>query len=424
MRKLREMEERKHTKERNRIMQNMYSPGRSARGKMTEKVHENLFGGEILDLDEWKTDDLRSAVNPEERPVFLQGVIERLGKMGASCAVTDSGEADCQTVLAEVKRRFRERTGEACPRTIQEWFRGTPPGDSRRKNLYDLCYALEMNAEETAEFFRRYYLTIPFNFRDRTDAVFFYCLLRGKTYDVIRGMLHEAEGFEATGRNPADSAGSTDSAGKADSTDSAGRADAPGCAGTARTAEIGRQIAGIDDDREFLRYLSGHCCSREQQYRTARAEIIRLMDRCGKDTASGLHEEVMGFRYQDTLLARQKRQKLLPKEFTRSLPTDRTFLDIRKGKKETYETMRKTLIILLFYDFYHAAREAAEEPDDDTVRSNAEDFYQEANEVLARCGMPLLYERHPFDRLMLFCALKKSPLDAFYGLNDRRYSAE
>ena len=207
---------------------------------------------------------------------------------------------------------------------------------------------------------------------------------------------------------------------KADSTDSAGRADAPGCAGTARTAEIGRQIAEIDDDREFLRYLSGHCCSREQQYRTARAEIIRLMDRCGKDTASGLHEEVMGFRYQDTLLARQKRQKLLPKEFTRSLPTDRTFLDIRKGKKETYETMRKTLIILLFYDFYHAAREAAEEPDDDTVRSNAEDFYQEANEVLARCGMPLLYERHPFDRLMLFCALKKSPLDAFYGLNDRK----
>ena len=72
-------------------MQNMCSPGRYARGKMTEKVHENLFGGEILDLDEWKTDDLRSAVNPEERPVFLQGVIERLGKMGASCAVTDSG---------------------------------------------------------------------------------------------------------------------------------------------------------------------------------------------------------------------------------------------------------------------------------------------------------------------------------------------
>ena len=34
---------------------------------------------------------------------------------------------------------------ENCPRTVQEWCKGTTPDVTNRQNNYELCYALEMD---------------------------------------------------------------------------------------------------------------------------------------------------------------------------------------------------------------------------------------------------------------------------------------
>lgn len=350
-------------------------------------VYEPFCYGDIFDMEEFDIEDIRDVVNLCRRPVFAEGLAKRLDELGVHMTAQDTG-----LILKEVKQRYKNRIGVSCPRTIQEWVRGTIPGVTNRVNNYNLCYALEMNLEETADFFVKYYLTTPFNYKDKIDAIFFYCLYHQRPYAVIERMLKESEEFEAVK-----------------------------ISGT-KTAEIGRRILEIKDDDAFMQYLSVHCYNNEQQYQIARGKIIVLLDKYERSSAAGLHEDIMGFNYQDMMRSHMEKRMVLPDEFLRSLPTDRTFLDIRSGKRETYETLRKTLVILAFYDFYIDVQKMTEEPDEKTVRDNLSDFYESVNEKLLDCGFPPLYEGHPFDRLILFCAASRYPISTFYGLNDMRYS--
>lgn len=358
------------------------------RGELTDRAYEELCHGTIWDGDEFDSEDLQSVVDLGDRSDFVEGVARRLEQLGVDCAKDDT-----EVILAEVKRRYKERIGDNCPRTIQEWLRGTLPGVTNRVNNYNLCYALEMNIKETAEFFYKYYLTAPFYYKDKVDAIFFYCLHRQKPYLVIKKMLEEANGFEVAEQS-----------------------------GT-KTLEIGRRIWEIEDDDAFMRYLSAHCYNNEQQYQAAREKIIALMDKHGKGNYAKLHFEVMGFSYQETKRNHEERQRILPDEFLKSLPTDRTFLDIKNGKRETYETLRKALVILYFYDFYMKAQESDKDWDEKTIRNNLLDFYEEMNQQLLDCGLSGLYERHPFDKLILRCAASNDPIVTFYGLNGMRYGS-
>lgn len=358
-----------------------------AGSSLTDIVYESFCYGDIFDLEEFDIEDIRNVVNLCRRPDFAEGLIRRLDELGVHMTVQDT-----ELILKEIKQRYKDRIGVSCPRTIQEWIKGTVPGVTNRVNNYNLCYALKMNLKETADFFVKYYLTTPFNYKDKVDAIFFYCLYHQKPYAVIEKMLKEAEKFEAV------SISST------------------------KTAEIGRRILEIKDDDSFMQYLSAHCYNNEQQYQIAREKINALIDKHERNSIAGLHTEIMGFNYQDAMLNHMEKRTVLPDEFLKSLPTDRTFLDIRRGKRETYETLRKTLVILAFYDFYIDIQKTAGELDETAVRDNFSDFYESVNEKLLDCGLPLLYEGHPFDRLILFCAASRYPISTFYGLNDMRYS--
>lgn len=351
------------------------------------RVYDTFCYDDIFDLDEFDIEDIRDIVSLCRRPAFAKGIAGRLNELGVHVEVQDTG-----LILKEIKQRYKNRIGVSCPRTIQEWVRGTVPGVTNRVNNYNLCYALEMNLKETADFFVKYYLTTPFNYKDKIDAIFFYCLYHQRPYAVIERMLKESEEFEAVK-----------------------------ISGT-KTAEIGRRILEIKDDDAFMQYLSVHCYNNEQQYQIARGKITALLDKYERSSAAGLHEDIMGFNYQDMMRSHMEKRMVLPDEFLRSLPTDRTFLDIRSGKRETYQTLRKTLVILAFYDFYIDVQKMTEEPDEKTVRDNLSDFYESVNEKLLDCGLPPMYEGHPFDRLILFCAASRYPISTFYGLNDMRYS--
>ena len=111
------------------------------------------------------------AIEIDGRRAFAEGLAERLIQLGAPCTAED-----IETMLAEVRRRYKALLGKSCPRTVVEWIRGTTPGTANRMNNYDLCYALEMDCRQTSEFFRKCFLTQPFNVKSRTDAVYLYCI--------------------------------------------------------------------------------------------------------------------------------------------------------------------------------------------------------------------------------------------------------
>lgn len=198
---------------------------------LTDIIYEDLCYGDIFYDDEFDLDDIQIALELDARPVFLEGVIARLRKLGFACDLSDTS-----SILTEIKQRYKQHLGISCPRTVQEWIKGTTPSVTERKNNYDLCYALEMNLHETAEFFLKHYLTLPFNYKDTTDAIYFYCLYHQHPYSVVTQLLDVAATFKTQDTSNTD------------------------------TLQIGRHIITIANNEEFLEYLAHHCFSNEQQY--------------------------------------------------------------------------------------------------------------------------------------------------------------
>ena len=316
-----------------------------------------------------------------------------------------------ESLLETFRQKYRENIHEPCPRTIQEWFRNTPVSCKNRLNNYNVCYALEMDLSETFLFFHKYFATIPFNYKDTTDAIFYYAILNHRPYSVIKDLLKEAEQID------------------------------PRHISNTQTMELHHTISEIRDDETFLHYMKNHCTSRDGQYRTIRSRILSLMDKMDCDSDRQLHMDVMGFDYENTLSdlrpgksfrKRLKNQfldelkekmdpvriKQITNQLFESLPTDKTFSLIRKDHPLSIDTLRKTLILLSFHDYYQHCPQVS---DPDVVKELRLEFYHEMNQILSDCGLPPLYLRHPFDMAILFCAGFDTPVYALYALNDLRY---
>lgn len=353
---------------------------------------EMIFDNPVLDPS--SPSDLITGINKalelDSQPIFLEGLAKRLCELGTICTKDDK-----QIMLAEVKRRFKQLLGKSCPKAVESWVKGTPPGVTSRCNHYDLCYALEMDLKQVRVFFQKYYLTIPFNVKDRVDAVYLYCFAHKRPYaDAVRFLSHSK--CFVTQENA-----------------------------HTHTSQIEQTILETDDDDKFLGYLSAHCYGSEQQFQLARQIINedigyikqRLVDDKYKGVRknrenSGVIAELLGYRYQTK--DRKNRKKMLPKRFTESLINDVTLGKIINGEKATYETLRKALMLFRFYRFYNEANNN----DELTINDNLLDFYAELNNLLIQCGFARLYVRHPFDCLLLYCANSDDPIVAMNTLNE------
>lgn len=361
------------------------------RDAYTDMVYGNICFGNLISPDnpEDIINGIDKAVAMETYPNFTEGVSERLTQLGIACSVED-----IEIMLAEIKRRYKEILGKSCPRTVQEWIKRQTPGATSRRNHYELCYALEMDYHQTAVFFQKHFLTLPFNVKSKEDAIFLYCIYHKKPYSTAARMLAEAKCYVSQEK-----------------------------AHTA-TAQIMAAIMQQDDDTAFLRYLSAHCYDNEQQFQLARnkikaeTELVKEYIRKYQPDSivspdrlnSAVLAELLGYRYQ----SREKSESLrkLPKRFTESLPNDVTFGKILNGDTASYELLRKTLMLLRFYNFYNNDGNTNR----DAVAQNLIDFYEELDALLFSCGFAQLYVRHPFDCLLLWCANSYEPIVTLYSV--------
>ena len=372
------------------------------RDEYTEYIYDKTCFGEPVNAQ--TADDVISGINSamevENRPVFLEGLSARLSQLGIACTAHDT-----EIMLSEVKKRYKTVLGKNCPRTVQEWCKGTTPGVTNRQNNYELCYALEMDYQQTAVFFQKHYLTLPFIVKSKVDAVFMYCLYHKKPYSTVTELLESSKCFVSQ-ENAHTS-----------------------------TSQIASVIFETDDDEKFLRYLSEHCYDNEQQFQLARAIINSEIDELkAKILADGTAkiiapdrlnsltiDALFGYRYQS--IDKGEIGKILPKRFTESLPNDVTLGRIINGDSISYEVLRKTLMLLKFCNYYRDAenedRKHGHEPDKYEVNDRLMDFYDELNGTLISCGFAQLYVRHPFDCLLLYCANSYDPILTLHLLNER-----
>ena len=359
----------------------------------TNSIYSTVCSGEPVCAEsaEDVIGGIQRAIALDVRPVFREGLAARLTQLGTVCTA-----ADTETLCAAVRERYQRILRKPCPRTVLEWCRGTTPGTANRRNHYDLCYALEMNEQETALFFQKVFFTLPFLVKAKTDAVFLYCLHHQKPYSAVKDLLRHSDGFV-----PQENAHTA-------------------------TVEIKAEICKIHDDAQFLQYLSAHCYDNPQQFQAARSiirhEIEIIQSTILKYEPETVHkpdkltsrtvEKLLGYKYQHSDLrgGTVAKSKALPRRFTESLPVDATLGAILRGGRASYELLRKTLMLLKFSNFY----EEADNYNPQSIHKNLGDFCTELNAALADCGFAHLYVCHPFDCLLLYCANSDDPIDTLY----------
>ena len=94
----------------------------------------------------------------------------------------------------------------------------------------------------------------------------------------------------------------------------------------------------------------------------------------------------------------------LPKEIKNRFPEASSF----SVKNQTYESIRKMIILLFSYTFWFKIQHLK-------VDADFDDYKEELNALLFDCGFSELYYGNPYDWLFMYCALNERPLDVFRG---------
>lgn len=300
--------------------------------------------------------------------------------------------------------------------TLVNWLtKGLPANtEGGRENKYRLCFALQMNGQQTREFFLKAYLERPFNYKDIHEAVYFFCLNNGLPYaDAVRII----SGIESTDIVPNPYADNV-------------------------TEQIGERLSGIKTEEEFLRYITENRSGFTFQNQTATERISRLKDSCmviapkeyaisyndDKEINVGNIDELLNVIYGYAARATKNKKPIYRKSINqsnfpalikRNWPQREQFAQILEKKTASYDVIRRALIMLTFYDFVANA----------TVNKALEygifdEFTDEMNTVLAECGYVQLYWRNPFDWMIGYCAMSLNPLGTLRDLIEEYYLSD
>lgn len=353
---------------------------------------QGIKWGKNFDINDntYPVDEIR------ENNIFLEAAAAYLG--------LDPDDTDA--VIAEAERRYNDK-GIEFSKTVRQWLQGKKkPSQAQayRYNCYDFCIAVGMDINETFEFMFKYFQVMPFYYKNRTDAIYYYCILNGKNYETITRLLETAGSFPATNDE------------------------------SVETEFIGRKISEIDSDEEFTEYLKNYCYDDEHQYATARRTALELLDKCkGEEFAdvkkdSELLLAIAGYNNQTGIKGGRHdkgiSKSLFPPEFTTSFPDDNILHKVRTNKKVSDEALRKLLILLSFYHYYKSRDNAygSTKITEKEIKQSFDEFSAECNLILSECGYVQLYPRNLYDWHILCCANSEYPTEAFISLIRQQYA--
>lgn len=372
-------------------------------GEFTQLIFER-----ILEIDQTLTEELPGIEEMEfldPAMLFQEGINRRLIKLGFNGDIDSVG---CK--MDFLRKQFQKNKVE--PRvndvTLKNWMtKAAPTGnDNGRENVFKLCFALEMNAEETAEFFLKAFLNRPYNYKKTNEAVYYFCLRNGINYvDAVRIItaiqnIPQSQTVEKE----------------------------------VNTERIGYEISNITDEEELIKYLAENRYSDEKQHYTSVEKIKSMLDNCfelaQKETQFTRGTPVIVksvdalldviYDYDADSMRKNEKKTIQDSRFPKCVKANwidrQAFHNIEKHLTRTEDVYRKALVLLKFYSYYADAYcKARSKMTEDEIDfcGYADDFEAELETVLAECGYIQLYKRNPFDWLILYCAAFPNPLSTF-----------
>ncbi len=347
------------------------------------------------------------------------------GHGAALCDFLDSygfsadGDNSPEAKAEFLKKRFTAAgIGSGKARSALKWL--TSPKGFERETGFRIAFALGLDIDQTNEFFRTVMLDRGFDCHTISEAIWYYCIYHGRDYAVAERLFAEAPKAE--------------------------RGAVPFEGDVLYTQNIISFIRSCTGDEALLRYfrenlpqfgynqvkakefirglwerIAGPGGSAEQERRNFPVPS-RSQESSAGDSTWGIYLQILGLVSEDvsrietdrTIRPILENQTFMHEFAYDNFPTRQSIEKILRGESTQHDLIRKTLILLVFYQFWintaltRGGRKTYEAGPNDRERCLAE-----LDQYLLDAGFPEIYAGNPYDWIFLWAAGREAPLLAF-----------
>ena len=179
-----------------------------------------------------------------------------------------------------------DKTEKAWMNNLRNWLvpqkgQTAPKMPGKRESVYQLCFALGLNANEAGELFVKGYLEWPYGFKNLRETIYYYCLNNNLPYAEAERLYQAASAIPFQ----------------------------PDPDAAADTALIGRTVSDIHDEQTLMEYMQQNRWVFALQSQSTRNKINQLEELCKPYAA----KECNTFNFADRLEAVIKRDKAIQK---------------------------------------------------------------------------------------------------------------
>ncbi|WP_195367021.1 hypothetical protein [Lachnospira eligens] len=400
-------------------------------------------------LDE---DDASEAIDfikdPSNFRTFNEGLSEIMIKKGY---ISDSTAPD--EISQILYKKLTDIGSSLSLNTISSWIKGDhrPKVEAGyRKNIYEICYALNLTFNETIWFFHHVYYDRAFNCHTIDESVYYYCLKNNIAYKDSLDIIKEIENspditssYEETSnytlfiQKTIDKIESVDelitfltlnkanfkswNASAYKTLDDLVKDLLPSENGKKEIEKIKRKIKATHSIYGIIPKKNNQnewgLIMQEFFYDLTDESYLDILDGKNIRSKNFLLEQILGMK----LITDKEKKRFIDKAsipdiVKNNFPSRKTMSDVLSEDKITqsksYDSIRKLIILLEFYRYWCSIKIMDEEYDDfENPLSDA--FIDEINYTLYLCGYEEMYAGNPYDWIFMCSAQADDPLSYF-----------
>lgn len=326
-----------------------------------------------------------------------------------------------------IKDKFQEASVFPIPRNVKKWFTEKKRIE-KRKIAFQICFAFKLNLQECENFFRTVCMQRGFDCHYIEETIYYYAISNKLSYTEANEMIELA---------PDDVKGKIDFKGEILFTES-----------------IVKEIDRFKTKEELLQFFNDNLAQFGYNNATAYKyikEIWRKIDNpqglierekhllfpnlsntttydgiSKKRSVWDIYLQILGlYDFDDdnsplfvlntdrSLKPILKNNDLLHPLAEDSFPERQGLEAILRGEHKSNELVRKTIILLVFYQYWTTLLVKNEVSNYRANKDDCERCYAEINRYLVDAGYPTLYVGNPYDWIFIFAAQDEYPMDTF-----------
>ena len=329
-----------------------------------------------------------------------------------------SGENSPAAKAAYLKEKFATAGIDPTKaRNASKWI--TEPNGFERETGFRIAFALHLTIEETDDFFRTVMLDRSFDCHTIREAVYYFCIFNGKDYPTAERLINSAP-------NPS-------------------KGPVPRDETVLYTKNIVSFLQSCPDENTLLAYFRENLtqfaynqvkakeyirdiwtqisapdglAARERKYLLEGAGQIAAED---ADSTWNICLQILGLDTADTRNIEKDRTikplldnpAFLHQFAAKNFPNRQSIEKILRGISTEHDLIRKTLILLVFYQFWINTALSHNRKTYMADVNDRERCLSEMDQYLLDAGFPEIYAGNPYDWIFLWAAGREAPLKAF-----------